>query len=103
MLLLTGYAWEFQNNALWDTLEHALLILAHFIICHVGVPFVCAATVRSVAHTSALTVVSRSHAPGEHPKLEKVIEQRLSNFLVHVLIGMIQTSLQHESKIWNLI
>lgn len=54
-----------------------------------GVPFVCAATVRSVAHTSALTVMSRNHAPGERAKLEKIIEQRLSNLLVHVLIGQL--------------
>ena len=53
----------------------------------IGVPFVCAATVRSVAHTSALTVMSRNHAPGERPKLEMVVEQRVSNFLVHVMIG----------------
>ena len=26
MLLLTECIWEFQNNALWDTLQHALLV-----------------------------------------------------------------------------
>lgn len=53
----------------------------------IGVPFVCAATVRSVAHISALTVMSTNHAPGERAKLERVVEQRVSNLLVHLLIG----------------
>ncbi|XP_067929937.1 band 3 anion transport protein-like [Watersipora subatra] len=52
-----------------------------------ALPFVTCATVRSVAHTSALTVISKNNAPGEQPKLEKVIEQRVTNFGVHVLIG----------------
>lgn len=52
-----------------------------------GLPFMTAATVRSVTHVSALTVFSKTHAPGEKPKLLEVKEQRLTNFLVHVLIG----------------
>ena len=52
-----------------------------------GLPFVTCATVRSVAHTSALTVISKNHAPGEQPKLEKIIEQRMTNFGVHILVG----------------
>ncbi|XP_067931352.1 band 3 anion transport protein-like isoform X2 [Watersipora subatra] len=52
-----------------------------------GVPFVCAATVRTVSHTSALTIMSTNHAPGERAKLERVIEQRLSNLLVHLLMA----------------
>jgi len=52
-----------------------------------GLPFVTCATVRSVSHTSALTVISRNHAPGEQPKLDRVIEQRMSNLVVHILIG----------------
>lgn len=55
-----------------------------------GLPFVCAATVRSVAHLSALAVISTNHAPGESPKLERVVEQRVSNFLVHVLVGKLR-------------
>ncbi|XP_064646030.1 band 3 anion transport protein-like isoform X3 [Lineus longissimus] len=53
-----------------------------------GLPFMTAATVRSVTHVSALTVFSKTHAPGEKPKLLEVKEQRLTNFLVHVLIGI---------------
>lgn len=58
-----------------------------------GLPFVCAATVRSVAHVSALTVISRNQAPGESAKIEYIIEQRVSNLLVHILIGKELSSL----------
>jgi len=52
-----------------------------------GSPFMVAATVRSVAHISSLSVFSRTHAPGETPKLERVYEQRLTALAVHILIG----------------
>lgn len=52
-----------------------------------GLPFMTCATVRSVSHTSALTAITRNVAPGEQPKLERVIEQRVSNLVVHILIG----------------
>jgi len=52
-----------------------------------GSPFMVSATVRSVAHVSALSVFSRTHAPGEKPKLEQVYEQRLTALAVHILIG----------------
>jgi len=53
----------------------------------IGAPFMVAATVRSVAHVSALSVFSRTHAPGENPKLVQVFEQRLTALAVHILIG----------------
>ncbi|ERL85493.1 hypothetical protein D910_02912 [Dendroctonus ponderosae] len=53
-----------------------------------GMPWMCAATVRSIAHASALTVMSRTHAPGEKPHLVEVKEQRLSSFVVATLIGL---------------
>lgn len=52
-----------------------------------GLPWMCAATVRTVAHVSALSIYSRTHAPGEKPKLLGVKEQRVTNFAVHLLIG----------------
>ena len=52
-----------------------------------GVPFLSAATVRSVTHVSALTVYSRTHAPGEKPQLEEVKEQRVTGILVHIMVG----------------
>lgn len=66
-----------------------ILVLGFVALLHglFGLPFVCAATVRSVAHVSSLTVVSTNHAPGESAKIEGVIEQRVSNLLVHILVG----------------
>ncbi|XP_035824346.1 anion exchange protein 2 isoform X3 [Aplysia californica] len=53
-----------------------------------GLPWMCAATVRTVAHVSALSEYSRTHAPGEKPQLLGVKEQRVTNFAVHLLIGL---------------
>ena len=47
---------------------------------------------RSVTHVSALTVFSKNVAPGEKPKLEGVLEQRVTSFLVHILIGTLNSS-----------
>ncbi|XP_063962325.1 band 3 anion transport protein-like isoform X1 [Lytechinus pictus] len=52
-----------------------------------GLPLVWAATVRSVTHIGALSVFSKSHAPGEKPKLIKVLEQRLTALFIHIVIG----------------
>uniref|UniRef100_A0A1B6CZY0 Anion exchange protein n=2 Tax=Clastoptera arizonana TaxID=38151 RepID=A0A1B6CZY0_9HEMI len=54
----------------------------------IGAPFMCAATVRSVAHVSAVTVMSRTHAPGDKPHIIEVKEQRLSALVVSVLVGV---------------
>ncbi|XP_056262391.1 solute carrier family 4 member 1a (Diego blood group) isoform X2 [Pseudoliparis swirei] len=48
-----------------------------------GVPWLSAATVRSVTHANALTVMTK----GPKPEIEKVIEQRISGFLVAILVG----------------
>ncbi|XP_075230132.1 anion exchange protein Ae2 isoform X2 [Lycorma delicatula] len=53
-----------------------------------GAPFMCAATVRSVTHVSAVTVMSRTHAPGEKPHIIDVKEQRVSALLVSILVGV---------------
>ncbi|KAL2101230.1 hypothetical protein ACEWY4_002991 [Coilia grayii] len=49
-----------------------------------GVPWLSAATVRSVTHANALTVMSK----GPKPEIEKVLEQRISGILVAVLVGV---------------
>ncbi|XP_018527642.2 LOW QUALITY PROTEIN: solute carrier family 4 member 1a (Diego blood group) [Lates calcarifer] len=49
-----------------------------------GVPWLSAATVRSVTHANALTVMSK----GPKPEIEKVIEQRISGILVAMLVGV---------------
>ncbi|KAJ8019938.1 Anion exchange protein 2 [Holothuria leucospilota] len=53
-----------------------------------GFPWVCAATVRSVTHVGALSMHSKSHAPGEKPRLEGIREQRVTGFLVNLMIGL---------------
>ncbi|XP_034717019.1 solute carrier family 4 member 1b (Diego blood group) [Etheostoma cragini] len=49
-----------------------------------GVPWLSAATVRSVTHANALTVMSK----GPKPVIEKVMEQRVSGILVAFLVGL---------------
>uniref|UniRef100_A0A6Q2XFM6 Anion exchange protein n=1 Tax=Esox lucius TaxID=8010 RepID=A0A6Q2XFM6_ESOLU len=49
-----------------------------------GVPWLSAATVRSVSHANALTVMSK----GPKPEIEKVMEQRVSGMLVALLVGL---------------
>ncbi|XP_061923549.1 anion exchange protein 3 isoform X2 [Entelurus aequoreus] len=53
-----------------------------------GLPWLTAATVRSVTHVNALTVMSKATAPGEKPMIQEVKEQRLTGLLVAVLVGM---------------
>ena len=59
----------------WDIV---LLCLINAISATFGGPWICAATVRGMAHVSALTVMSTTHAPGETPKVLDVKDQRLS-------------------------
>uniref|UniRef100_A0A665U0V0 Anion exchange protein n=1 Tax=Echeneis naucrates TaxID=173247 RepID=A0A665U0V0_ECHNA len=49
-----------------------------------GMPWLSAATVRSVTHANALTVMSK----GPKPEIEKVVEQRISGILVAILVGV---------------
>lgn len=49
-----------------------------------GVPWLSAATVRSVTHANALTVMSK----GTKPVIEKVNEQRISGIVVALLVGL---------------
>ncbi|CAK1554059.1 unnamed protein product [Leptosia nina] len=53
-----------------------------------GAPWQCVATVRSVSHVSALTVMSTTHAPGDKPHIVEVKEQRLTGLLVAILVGV---------------
>lgn len=48
----------------------------------------CAAPVRTLAHWASLTVYSSNYIPGEKPKLIEVKEQRLTNIMVHLAIGL---------------
>ncbi|XP_028035367.1 anion exchange protein 3 isoform X2 [Bombyx mandarina] len=53
-----------------------------------GAPWQCVATVRSVSHVSALTIMSTTHAPGDKPHIVEVKEQRLTGLLVAVMVGI---------------
>ncbi|XP_062907473.1 anion exchange protein 3-like isoform X3 [Mobula hypostoma] len=53
-----------------------------------GLPWQTAATVRSIAHVNALTVMSKSTAPGEKIKIKEVKEQRITGTLVALLVGL---------------
>ena len=52
-----------------------------------GLPWVWAATVRSVTHVNSLTVWSKNQAPGEKPRLLRVKEQRVTSLVVSILVG----------------
>ncbi|KAM9425537.1 LOW QUALITY PROTEIN: solute carrier family 4 member 1b (Diego blood group) [Pholidichthys leucotaenia] len=49
-----------------------------------GMPWLSAATVRTVTHANALTVMTK----GTKPKIERVIEQRISGIVVALLVGL---------------
>lgn len=53
-----------------------------------GLPWMCAAPVRTLAHWASLTVYSSNYIPGEKQKLIQVREQRLTNIAVHLAIGL---------------
>lgn len=51
-----------------------------------GFPWVCAAAVRSIQHFNTLSVFSKMY-PGGKPHLVNVYEQRVTSFVIHVLIS----------------
>lgn len=69
----------------WDLI---LSCFINFVSGLFGAPFMGPACVRTVSHTSALTVMSSTHAPGESPKIVGVLEQRVSAIIVSVLVGL---------------
>ena len=68
--------------------DQFIMGLLTFVCALFGLPWMCAATVRTMAHVSALSSYSKTHAPGEKPHLIGVKEQRITNFAVHLFIGM---------------
>lgn len=69
-------------------LDILILAVGNCIGSFFGGPWICAATVRAVAHCQALTVMSTTHAPGEAPKLLEVKDQRLSGLIVYILMAL---------------
>lgn len=64
----------------WDLL---ILVAMGGVASIFGAPWLSAATVRSVTHANALTVMSK----GPKPEIEKVLEQRISGILVAIMVG----------------
>lgn len=69
-------------------LDIVLLSGLNCMIALFGGPWICAATVRAVSHVSALLVVSTNVVPGESAKVIGVRDQRLSAFVVSILLGL---------------
>ncbi|ESN92615.1 hypothetical protein HELRODRAFT_69270, partial [Helobdella robusta] len=53
-----------------------------------GLPWFCAATVRSISHVKSLVRESDVNAPGESPKMLGIREQRVTGLFIHLLIGL---------------
>lgn len=60
-----------------------------------GMPWLSATTVRTITHANALTVMSKTSAPGEKSQILEVKEQRVSGFFVALLIGELGTCPPH--------
>jgi hypothetical protein len=58
-----------------DLLLGSLMMVINSLL---GLPWLCAAPVRTLAHWASLTVYSNSFIPGEKPKLVLVREQRVT-------------------------
>uniref|UniRef100_A0A4W5LLD5 Anion exchange protein n=1 Tax=Hucho hucho TaxID=62062 RepID=A0A4W5LLD5_9TELE len=69
-------------------LDLLLIVLLGAMCPLLGLPWLTAATVRSVTHVNALTVMSKATAPGEKPMIQEVKEQRVTGLVVAVLVGM---------------
>ncbi|XP_075867928.1 sodium bicarbonate cotransporter 3-like isoform X9 [Nelusetta ayraudi] len=66
-----------------------LLVVAIMLgVCSImGLPWFVAATVLSISHVNSLKVESGCSAPGEQPKFLGIREQRVTGFMIFVLMG----------------
>lgn len=66
-----------------------------------GLPWLTAATVRSVTHVNALTVMRTAIAPGDKPQIQEVREQRVTGVLIASLVDMsvLQRSSSKETAV----
>lgn len=57
-------------------------------VCSImGLPWFVAATVLSISHVNSLKVESECAAPGEQPKFLGIREQRVTGFMIFILMG----------------
>lgn len=68
-------------------LDLLIIVFAGGVSALFGLPWLTGATVRSVTHANSLTVMSKSVAPGDKPRIQEVKEQRVTGFLVALLVG----------------
>lgn len=68
-----------------------------------GLPWLAAATVRSVTHANALTVMSKAVAPGDKPRIQEVKEQRVTGLLVAVFVGMTICSVWSKIEVMSIM
>ncbi|XP_067825124.1 anion exchange protein 2-like isoform X2 [Heptranchias perlo] len=69
-------------------LDLLLIVVMGGISALFGVPWLSATTVRTVTHCNALTVMSKSVAPGDKPQIQEVKEQRVTGLVVAILVGV---------------
>ncbi|XP_028831122.1 anion exchange protein 2a [Denticeps clupeoides] len=69
-------------------LDLLIIVALGGLLAMFGLPWLAAATVRSVTHANALTVMSKAVAPGDKPRIQEVKEQRVTGFLVALLVGL---------------
>lgn len=53
-----------------------------------GLPWFVAATVLAMTHVNSLKVESKTSAPGEKPQFLGVLEQRVTNIMIFLLVGL---------------
>ncbi|KAM9789339.1 anion exchange protein 2a [Neosynchiropus ocellatus] len=69
-------------------LDLLIIVLVGGVSALFGLPWLSAATVRSVTHTNALTVMSKAVNSGDPAHIQEVKEQRVTGFLVALLVGL---------------
>ena len=74
---LGGYHWNLTVTSCY------ILVCSFF-----GLPWTCGTPVPSLSHTQNLLKINKNVAPGMKPIVEGAHEQRLSNTMIHVLIGL---------------
>ncbi|MCJ8745365.1 hypothetical protein PDJAM_G00129380 [Pangasius djambal] len=79
-----------------------LLVVAVMLgVCSLmGLPWFVAATVLSISHVNSLKVESQCSAPGEQPKFLGIREQRVTGFMIFILMGLsvFMTSVLKEAE-----
>ncbi|XP_013390370.1 sodium bicarbonate cotransporter 3 [Lingula anatina] len=66
-----------------------MVLTIQIAVCSVfGLPWMVAATVRSMTHINSLKMTSECSAPGEKPEFLGVREQRVTGFVIFVLMGL---------------